>query len=163
MDDTAFAAIIATPVGRLGIRLAGERVAGVDWLAPNIPTIAPQSDLARVAVEQLYAYFVDPVHHQFELPLAPSATPFQARVRAALQAIPPGQVKSYGQLAHELGSSARAIGGACRANPVPVVVPCHRVVATRGLGGFGGATAGERLVVKRQLLEHEGVACASIT
>ena len=80
-----------------------------------------------------------------------------------MQAIPAGEVRRYGQLADALGSSARAVGGACRANPVPLVVPCHRVVAAHGLGGFGGATGGKRLSVKQRLLEGEGVSCASIT
>lgn len=85
---------------------------------------------------------------------APSA--FAARVRAALQAIPRGTVATYGELAQRVGSpaAARAIGRACATNPIPLVVPCHRVVATHGLGGYGLG-----LRSKRVLLELEGYAC----
>jgi methylated-DNA-[protein]-cysteine S-methyltransferase len=73
-----------------------------------------------------------------------------------LRSIPPGRTRTYGELASKLGTSARAVGGACRANPCPVVVPCHRVVAANGLGGFAGDTSGRKLEVKRWLLRHEG-------
>ena len=162
MSEPAHAAIIDTPVGRLGVALAGGCVARIDWLPADTPLREPADGLAQRVVEQLRAYFADP-SRGFDLPLVPAATEFQRRVRAALQAIPPGEVRRYGELARLLESSPRAVGGACRANPVPLIVPCHRVVAAHGLGGFGGATAGERLDVKQRLLRHEGVACASIT
>ncbi len=161
--ESPYAAVIDTPVGRLGVLLGTECLAAIDWVTDSLPLRAPGAGLARCVVEQLGAYFDDPVHTHFDLPLVPVATAFQARVRAALQAIPAGEVRCYGELAKALGSSARAVGGACRANPVPLVVPCHRVVAAHGLGGFGGATAGKRLSVKQRLLEGEGVSCASIT
>lgn len=88
-------------------------------------------------------------------PLMPAGTPFQRRVWRALQEIVPGQRLTYGELAARLGTSARAVGGACRANPLPLLVPCHRVVAAHGLGGFAGDREGARLEVKRWLLEHE--------
>ncbi len=90
------------------------------------------------------------------LPLAARGTEFQHRVWRALQAIPPGETRTYGDLARQLGTSARAIGGACRANPCLIAVPCHRVIAKDGLGGFAGDVAGRRLAVKRWLLRHEG-------
>ncbi len=90
-----------------------------------------------------------------DLPLAPRGTDFQRRVWHALRAIAPGATRTYGDLARELGTSARAIGGACRANPCLIAVPCHRVVAKDGLGGFAGDISGRRLEVKRWLLRHE--------
>ncbi len=92
-----------------------------------------------------------------DLPVAPLGTDFQRRVWAALRAIPPGTTRTYGDLARELDTSPRAIGGACRANPCLIAVPCHRVVARDGLGGFAGERGGERLAVKCWLLRHEGV------
>jgi methylated-DNA-[protein]-cysteine S-methyltransferase len=71
-------------------------------------------------------------------------------------AIPPGEVRTYGALARKLRSSARAVGNACRANPVPMVVPCHRVVGATGLGGYMGAFTGDPLAIKEWLLRHEG-------
>ncbi|MCF7991219.1 MAG: methylated-DNA--[protein]-cysteine S-methyltransferase [Thiohalocapsa sp.] len=106
---------------------------------------------------ELNAYFRDPLHRPALAP-AISGTPFQRRVWHAISAIPPGSTRTYGAIAAELGSAARAVGGACRANPCPLVVPCHRVVARRGLGGFAG-DAGARLVeIKRWLLAHERAA-----
>jgi methylated-DNA-[protein]-cysteine S-methyltransferase len=75
---------------------------------------------------------------------------------ALLRAIPVGQTRTYGEVARELGSAARAVGQACRANPCPIVVPCHRVVGRHGLGGFAGDHQGSRLAIKRWLLHHEG-------
>ena len=79
------------------------------------------------------------------------------RVWQALQKIPYGEVKTYGQLAKELKSSARAVGNACRANPIPIVIPCHRIVAVSGIGGYAGKTDGPVLERKRWLLAHEGI------
>ncbi len=84
-------------------------------------------------------------------------TPFQRRVWRALQDIPPGQTRSYGELAARLGSGARAVGNACRRNPVPLIVPCHRVVGAHGPGGFSGQTGGAALQRKLWLLAHEGI------
>jgi methylated-DNA-[protein]-cysteine S-methyltransferase len=92
----------------------------------------------------------------FDLPLALQGTLFQRRLWAELTRIPFGQTRTYGEIARLLGSSPRAVGQACRANPCPIVVPCHRVVAIKGLGGFAGDTSGCKLAVKRWLLDHEG-------
>jgi methylated-DNA-[protein]-cysteine S-methyltransferase len=102
------------------------------------------------------AYFDDP-RQRITLPLAASGTPFQRRVWQAIAAIPCGVTRTYGELAHALGSAPRAVGGACRANPCPLVVPCHRVVGRQGLGGFAGARGGRLLAIKTWLLRHEGV------
>ncbi|MEZ6003389.1 MAG: methylated-DNA--[protein]-cysteine S-methyltransferase [Planctomycetota bacterium] len=104
-------------------------------------------------VKQMREYF-DRQRQAFDLPLDLRGTDFQRRVWRALQAIPQGQIRTYGDLARDLGqpTASRAIGGANGANPVPIVVPCHRVVAQRGLGGFSGP-----IEWKQSLLELEGV------
>lgn len=115
-------------------------------------------ELPSVLVEarrQLRAYLNDP-RWGFDLPLEKGGTDFQRKVWAALFAIPPEQTKTYGQLAAELGSGPRAVAQACRANGFPIIVPCHRVVATKGLGGYAGHIDGPWLNFKRWLLEHEG-------
>ncbi|MET0964601.1 MAG: methylated-DNA--[protein]-cysteine S-methyltransferase, partial [Noviherbaspirillum sp.] len=96
---------------------------------------------------------------RFELPLATVGTGFQQRVWSAIAAIPRGSVRTYGGIARLLGSAPRAVGQACGANWFPLVVPCHRVVAAGGLGGFSNSddAAGFHLGVKRWLLAHEGV------
>jgi methylated-DNA-[protein]-cysteine S-methyltransferase len=75
-----------------------------------------------------------------------------------LQKIPFGKVKTYGELAKILNTSARAVGNACRRNPVPLIVPCHRIVAATGIGGYAGRTSGDVHNIKRELLQHEGLA-----
>ena len=89
----------------------------------------------------------------FDLPLAPAGTAFEGRVWAAMQAIPYGETRCYGDLAEATGSAPRAVGRACGKNPIPIVVPCHRVLAKTGLGGYSGDGG---LVTKQRLLALEG-------
>lgn len=90
-------------------------------------------------------------------PLKLAGTPFQLKVWAALRRILPGSTRTYGELARQLGTAPRAVGSACRSNPILLFVPCHRVVAATGAGGFAGATAGPWLEIKRGLLAREGI------
>lgn len=108
-------------------------------------------------VNVLDRYFADPGIVFSGLPIEPAGTPFQRRVWAALSAIPSGKTLTYGQLAKQLGSSPRAVGQACRNNPIPILVPCHRVLSAQGLGGYSGHTDGVEMARKRWLLRHEGV------
>ncbi|HSH29569.1 MAG TPA: MGMT family protein [Thiohalobacter sp.] len=156
-EPITYAAVYPSPAGRLGIRLDGRgRLCGLDCLpAATAAAPAPAAAAARV-LAALEAYFTDPAAIPAGLELAPSGTPFQRRVWRALQAIPSGAVRTYGELAAELDSAPRAVGQACRRNPIPVLVPCHRVVARAGIGGYAGATSGPRLAMKQWLLAHEG-------
>ena len=149
-----YIAVVAAPFGRLGIVGDDEAISAMDFLKLKSILRAPVSPLAREAVAQLKAYLRDP-RFRFALPLAPSETPFQTRVRRALESIPAGRTMRYGQLARHLRSSARAVGQACRGNPIPIVVPCHRVIAEDGIGGFMGKTSGHALQIKHWLLQHE--------
>ena len=150
-----FAAVVAAPGFALGVRCTGEEVTGIEFLEPQ-PERTPGNPLAAEAVRQLHAYLADPAF-QFGLPLRPSGTAFQRRVWEQIAAIPNGQTRSYGRLAKDLKNAPRAVGQACGANPFPLVVPCHRVVAADGgLGGFARQGGGFLLDVKRWLLRHEG-------
>jgi len=151
-----YAAVTATPWPevRLGISVQDEAITSIDFLPGYSEEVAATSHLTREVLRQLQNYFRDP-RQSFDLLLAPPGTPFQQRVWNALQQIPAGATRSYGELARQLGSSARAVGGACRANPIPVIIPCHRVVAAQGIGGFMGMTAGHGLRIKHHLLVHE--------
>ncbi len=151
-----YQAIMTTPLGRIGIHMAGATVSELDYL-PADGREQPAVDTATQAVvAQLEAYFRDP-GYRFSVPLATAGTVFQQRVWAALRAIPPGTVLTYGELAQQLGTAARAIGNACRNNPLPILIPCHRVVGQHGLVGYAGAISGDPLEIKRWLLRHEGV------
>jgi methylated-DNA-[protein]-cysteine S-methyltransferase len=151
-----YAAVLATPWSgvMLGVSVYGEVVTSIDFLADNAAAHSASEGVAGEAVRQLQAYFRDP-QHRFSLPLQPIGTPFQRRVWDALRRIPAGQTRSYGEVAQRLASGARAVGGACRANPIPVIIPCHRVVAAHGMGGFMGVSAGRALQLKQCLLAHE--------
>lgn len=154
--DTGYDAIVVTAFGALGVRTAGDALAGIAFLPPGTAPVAPRNALAGAVCAQLAAYLEDPAE-RFDLPLARSGTPFQQRVWQSIRAIARGGTRCYGDIAGELASSARAVGQACGSNPFPVVVPCHRVVAADGgLGGFCGARGGFRLEAKRWLLRHEG-------
>ncbi|SAL11252.1 methylated-DNA--[protein]-cysteine S-methyltransferase [Caballeronia humi] len=155
-----FNAIIDAPFGKVGIRTDGSTVREIVYLPLSAHCVEPDTPLAQAAAEQIHRYFDDPSMH-FDLPLASRGTAFQRRVWRAISSIPPGDVWTYGQLAQSIGSVPRAVGQACGSNPLPIVVPCHRVVAASGLGGFAHH-AGDNFFtdVKRWLLAHEGVLIA---
>ena len=149
--------IIDSPVGRLSITEMGGALVRIAWSDHEAgePRAQPgETPLLARAAKQLDEYF-NGTRHDFDLPLAPRGTAFQCRVWTEMARIPFGATESYGTLAGKTGSVARAVGGACGANPIPIVIPCHRVVGKGGaLGGFsGGAGAATKLA----LLELEGV------
>ena len=146
-------AVVATPLGRLGIE-AATALTNIDFVSARTPLKKARTPVANKVCTQLKAYFADS-HARFDLPLAAAGSDFQQRVWRALRKIPSGAPRNYGDLAKRLKSAPRAVGGACRANPIPIVVPCHRVVAATGLGGFMGATRGRAMDIKRWLLKQE--------
>ena len=108
--------------------------------------------MLRTAASQLQDYFDGRGVH-FEVPVAPFGTPFQQRVWAALRTIPPGQTRSYADLARLLASGPRAVGQANGRNPIPIIIPCHRVVAADGsIGGYSGL---DGIKTKQYLLDLE--------
>ena len=136
-----------TPVGDITVSEDAERIVALDWGWGRDQTETP---LLRRARDQLHAYF-DGACLAFDLPLAPEGTPYRRRVWAALQAIPPGQTRTYQEIARVAGGSARSVGGANGANPIPILIPCHRVV--RSDGSVGGYAYGPD--IKRKLLARE--------
>lgn len=146
-------AVLTTPCGALRLCARGDALVSAEFLAAATP-IAPASVVLRAAAEQVRAYFNGRLR-VFSVPLRLSGSRFQLRVWAALGGIGWGTTRSYGALAQLLGTSARAVGGACRANPVVLLVPCHRVVAAHGLGGYMGAACGPQTGIKAYLLAHE--------
>ncbi len=114
----------------------------------------PLNQLARDAKEQIEAYFDDP-HFFFDLPMKTQGSVFQQRVWSAIQSIPNGQTMTYGELATQIQSGPRAVGGACAANYYPLIIPCHRVLSKVGIGGFVGEANGPYLRIKQWLLSHE--------
>ncbi len=149
-----FQAKLATPFGMLGIQCEADALTGIEFLARNILPQMPESTFEQTVCEQLSTYFRDP-HFNFDIPLRLNGTVHQGKVWQAMCAIPCGETRQYGELAKELSSSPRAVGQACGANPIPIVIPCHRVVSKTGLGGFANHSTGYTLDIKRWLLNHE--------
>lgn len=151
-----YTARLRTPFSVLGIRERGGRLVTIDYLPVSTEELDPTTPLAVEAVRQLVAYVDDP-RARFDLPVAANGTAFEVRVWEEISAIPAGQVRTYGDIARAIRSMPRAVGGACGRNPLPLLIPCHRVVAAGGrLGGFMGGKEHDPLAVKRWLLRHEG-------
>ena len=149
-----YQAKLKTPFGVLGICYTDDALTGIVFLAPGVAPQPPRNAFARKVCEQLSAYLADPDFH-FSLPLRINGTAHQTKVWQAMCAIPRGETRSYGELAAALQSSAQAVGQACGANPIPIIIPCHRVVGKAGLGGFMHHSGGYALDIKRWLLAHE--------
>ena len=137
-----------SPVGDLTISADGGAIVAIDW---GWVTEQTETPLLVEARRQLHDYF-DGKRSDFALALAPAGTDYQRRVWQALCAIPPGSTRTYADIARAVGGSPRAVGGANGRNPIPIVIPCHRVVATGGIGGYSG---GDGLPTKRFLLALE--------
>ncbi|MGB0747591.1 MAG: methylated-DNA--[protein]-cysteine S-methyltransferase [Magnetospiraceae bacterium] len=139
------------PFGYLTVFAENDQITVLEFGRAPDPVETP---LLRTARDQLAAYLQGKLTN-FDLPLAPAGTPFQQRVWDAMRRIPFGATRRYGDLAQELNSAARAVGGACGANPIPILIPCHRVLAAGGrLGGYSG---GDGLPTKAALLRLEGL------
>lgn len=149
-----YSCIVAAPGFCLGVVSDNEQVAQIDFLEPRTELV-PSLPFAQEVAKQLRAWLADG-KYVFDLPLQSRGTPFQRRVWQQIAGIPTGQTRSYGELARVLNSAPRAVGQACGANPLPIIVPCHRVIAAHGgLGGFARHGGGFLLQVKRWLLAHE--------
>jgi len=154
MNANTYQAIATAPGFCLGVCCDGDWLTRIDFLAPQ-SGLPAQTPLAAEVARQLYAWLKDP-RFVFGLPLKPAGTPFQRRVWEQIATIPPAQTRTYGDLAADLHNAPRAVGQACGANPYPIIVPCHRVIAAGGgLGGFSRQGGGLLLEIKRWLLRHE--------
>lgn len=129
-----FRRAVDTPVGRVVVEEQDQAVVGLTW---GHNPADDDSPLLNEAVFQLGAYFSGDLQ-QFNLPLRYSCSPFQQRVCEAMLEIPYGSTTTYGELAQSLQSAAQPVGSACGANPIAVIVPCHRVLGSRDIGGYSG-------------------------
>lgn len=144
---------LKSPFGPVSFIVENDRLTRVGFEAtPNLPD--GDHPLLDETARQLTAYFAGKLY-DFDLPLAAPHSPFQAKIRRCMIEIPYGRMRTYGELAAELGSASQAVGQSCGSNPIPIVVPCHRVVGSGGkLGGFSG---GDGAPTKKKLLNHEAV------
>lgn len=154
---------LTTPIGILNIGYEQEKLTTIHFATGqsasspiSLNAVAGLPAYSKHIIQEIKRYFTNP-HHSFNLDFQVQGTPFQQRVWAALQRISSGTTASYQSLAQQLKTSPRAIGNACRTNPLILLIPCHRVVAKQGLGGFNGKTSGKMLEAKKWLLHHEGL------
>ncbi len=147
-------AIIDAPFGQLRLIADHETLTGIVFLLESEVVRKPVSPLLRETEAQLRAYFKNP-RYRFGLPMQLGGTSFQRRVWQAMCHIPVGSTSTYGALAKSIGSAPRAVGQACGANPLPIIVPCHRVLSASGRGGFMHSRADGPISIKNWLLAHE--------
>lgn len=140
---------ISTPVGDLVLGELDGALVSVRWSPERAANGSP---LLAEAARQLDAYFAGSLT-DFNLPLRPAGSAFEQSVWMQMQKIPYGRTRCYGDLADAIASAPRAVGGACGKNPIPIVIPCHRVLAKTGLGGYSGSGG---LKTKQALLALEG-------
>lgn len=150
----SYQARYAAPFAVLGIRTVGEQVTDIDYLPRGAAVLAPTTRLAERVCRQLERYLDDPAY-RFALPFEFAGTAFQCRVWREVRGIPAGSTRSYLDIARRLASAPRPVGGACGANRIPILIPCHRVVGSNGIGGFMHARSGAPLEIKGWLLRHE--------
>ncbi len=155
---TAYTTVLSSPIGCLGLVIDdADCLLTLDFLPAQVqPCATQQTTTVTRITQQLLAYFSDP-NVTFNIPCTLHGTAFQRRVWDYLQHIPCGTTQTYTEIAHALNSGARAVGNACRHNPIPLIIPCHRVVARNGLGGYAGQLQGAGQQQKRWLLAHEKV------
>lgn len=140
---------MASPVGDITISAEDERIVALDWGWGSQQAVTPVLARAR---DQLQRYF-DGDMTPFDLPLDPAGSAFQHAVWRAMLAIPAGRTRTYGEICAEVGGTARSVGTACGRNPIPILIPCHRVLAASGMGGYSGDGG---LKTKSALLRLEG-------
>lgn len=150
-------AIFSTDIATIGIQLENSKLIKVDYLMSK-NNKKPISKLAKNIQNKIEKYLKDNSKtNNLKIDLKLHVTPFQEKVLNQLVLIPYGETRTYGEIAQKLKTSPRAVGNACRRNPIPIVIPCHRVVASKSLGGYSGATEGETQDIKRHLLKSEGI------
>jgi methylated-DNA-[protein]-cysteine S-methyltransferase len=147
------------PKFKVGVVTRNGVVTRLEYLPSSTPAVAAKNALAEKAAAQLEAYKRNP-DASFDLPVVIEGTELQKAVWRAMCAIPRGKTRTYGDIAREVGGEAREVGQACGDNRLPLVIPCHRIVAANGIGGFAHATSGYLVEAKRWLLMHEAAATA---
>ena len=160
--DSEISFIVASKLGSLILEISDGKLVSLtidnknEQANAQIEKSLSSHKLTKSIRQQLENYFSE-VTPFTDIDLLPQGTTFQKTVWKELCNIPLGETCTYGEIAKRLHSSPRAVGNACRKNPIAIIIPCHRVVSANGIGGYAGQTQGEQLDIKRWLLNHEGV------
>ena len=154
-NDQQYDVIFTTGVATIGLQFNGKRLSKLSYLKADLVKAArnKQADLVKNKIIKYLAK--ESKLKQLDIDVSLDVTDFQRSVLTQLQKIPYGETRTYGDIAKILETSPRAVGNACRKNPVPIVIPCHRVVAAKGIGGYVGAVSGDKLDIKSWLLKLE--------
>ncbi len=163
--DQQYDVVFTTDLATIGLQFNGSKLIKVKYLnkqsAKKAHKTSQKVSLSNIteAVKNKIEKYLEPESKikSIKVDVLLNVTPFQGQVLKQLQKIPYGETRTYGEIAKILKTSARAVGNACRNNPVPIIIPCHRVVAADGIGGYDGAKSGGLLTIKRKLLMREGV------
>lgn len=155
MKQIHYNAIISSPIGKLGIKTDAEFLQVIAYLPEQARESKPDNEISRHVIQQLQAYFKNP-KFEFDIPRDMRGTDFQQCVWKNLEKIAFGTSMTYSELAQKISSGARAVGNACRKNPIPIIVPCHRVISKTGIGGYDGDWGEGKVDIKQWLLKHEG-------
>ena len=157
LKDQQYDVIFTTDLATIGLQFDGSKLVKVKYL--NKTSLkAPQSKTVEAVKDKIEKYLdLQSKSKSINVDVLLNVTPFQGRVLKQLQKIPYGETRTYGEIAKILKTSPRAVGNACRNNPLPLIIPCHRVVAVNGIGGYDGARSGYLLGIKRKLLKSEGI------
>lgn len=150
----SFDFVITSPIGPLGLKLSSRGLTQLVYCDSQQVLHMPTQGLALELAQQIDAYFNLELK-QFDIPLDVQGTDYQNKVWREVSSIPYAQALTYGAIAKTLGTGARAVGNACRRNPVPLMIPCHRVVRLDQIGGYCGQTSGQSMQQKDWLLRHE--------
>jgi methylated-DNA-[protein]-cysteine S-methyltransferase len=154
--EPEYDAVFNTDIATIGLLFEGAMLTSVVYLDEAIVK-APANKLVAEVKTQIEKYLATKsTIKSIKTELLLRVTPFQEKVLQQVQRIPYGETRTYGEIAKTLKTSARAVGNACRHNPIPIIISCHRVVAANGIGGYDGATSGKLLEIKRRLLALEG-------
>jgi methylated-DNA-[protein]-cysteine S-methyltransferase len=154
MSKSTHTAIFPSPLGTIGIVVQNDKLTHLEFLPDSSTNIQPQNKYSEKVITQLNQYFANPLY-EFTINFHVEGTAFQQTVWRALQNISSGEILTYGMLAKKLKTGPRAIGQACRTNRIPLIIPCHRIVATNHKGGYAGTTNGRFMEIKTWLLKHE--------
>ncbi|MBE9568831.1 MAG: MGMT family protein [Proteobacteria bacterium] len=157
-NTAQYATVFSTALATIGLQFEDADLIRIAYLDEPVQPRAATGRSARDAKNKIEK-FIDPhaAVKEIDVSISLNVSAFQKSVLNELQKIPYGETRTYGEIAKILKTSPRAVGNACRNNPLPLIIPCHRVLAADGIGGYDGARSGRLLDIKRRLLSNEGV------
>lgn len=153
-DSQEFDYILPSPIGNLGLSVSAKGIRCLSYMKAKEQVRLPRDGLAKKVFLQLQEYF-ELRRTSFNLPIDIVGTKYQNKVWTEVATIAYGESRTYGDIAQSINSGPRAVGNACRRNPIPIIIPCHRVVKKSGLGGYCGSVVGKEIQQKDWLLRHE--------